>query len=196
MILLASASSARRILLTNAGLDFECCPAQIDERRIADALERRGAANEEIALELARQKALHISAQKPGALVIGADQILVFENRILSKAKTNEDALQTLMALSGKTHSLVSAVCAASDHDILWSHTDSATLTMHPYNEAFLRACAARDPDALTQCVGAYRIEGPGAWLFEKIEGDIFTIMGLPLLPLLAFLRAEEGITP
>lgn len=193
-MILASASAARQTLLKNAGLTFECVPADLNEQAIIDNM--RGQSEEDVTLGLAKAKALHVAQRKPESLIIGADQTLCFENKILSKAKSHDEALQNLKALRGKTHTLISAISIIQDDQILWSHVAQARLTMKNHDDAFLERYAVRDPDALTHCVGAYRIEGPGAWLFEKIDGDIFTIMGLPLLPLLDYLHKEQEITP
>ncbi|MCB1783527.1 MAG: Maf-like protein [Alphaproteobacteria bacterium] len=196
MIVLASASQARQSILQNAGLSFKCQPADIDEGQILTSLSAKGTPPQDITLELAKQKALHIASQNPGALIIGADQTLVFENRILTKSKTPEEGLSQLETLSGKTHTLISAVCIAKDHEILWFHVNQAALTMHDLDKPALIAITDRDPKALTSCVGGYRIEGPGAWLFKEIDGDLFTIMGLPLPPLLTYLRQQQGLLP
>lgn len=190
-MILASASKARQEMLRNAGLTFEVHPADIEEKSLIEQQTEQSKSIKEITLELAKQKALHIAKQHPNQIVIGADQTLGFEGKILSKAITPQDALTQLKQLSGKTHTLYSAVTIAKNEQILWFHVNPAHLTMHPYKETFLQFYAKKDPEALTTCVGGYRIEGPGAWLFEKIEGDIFTIMGLPLLPLLNYLREQ-----
>lgn len=193
MIVLASASAARRDLLKNAGLDVECVPADLDEKALVQSLQ--GQSEEDITLELAKAKALHVARRKPEALVIGADQTLCLDGKILAKAGTKEEALGNLKTLRGRAHRLISAVCAAEGENILWTHIAQATLTMKNHDDAFLESYARTDPDALTRCVGAYRIEGPGAWLFEKIEGDLFTVMGLPLLPLLDYLHTRQDIS-
>jgi len=195
-IILASKSFGRRKMLQDIGLTFESIPAQIDERAIEDKLETINAGHEDIALELAKEKALSVSAQHPGALVIGSDQLLECEGEVLHKAATQQEALDKLRFLSGKTHKLIASACLARGNEILWSDTDSASLTMHDLDEAFLEAYIEKAGAALLNCVGAYALEAEGAWLFSRIEGDYFTILGMPLLPLLNELRTQHGIMP
>lgn len=188
-LVLASASPWRRRILMNAGLAFDVIPADIDEGAIREALQGEGKNPSEIAAALAQEKSLSVSIQNPETLVIGADQILCHEGRIFEKAITKAGAAETLRALSGKTHRLISAVCVACNGDVLWSGTDHADLTMRSFDDRFLDTYLREvDEEILTGCVGAYAIEGIGLWLFEKIEGDHFTILGLPALPLLRFL--------
>lgn len=194
-IILASGSAARKSMLQEAGLEFEVIPADIDERALMKSLEENSTIAE-ITEQLALAKAQHIAMDYPDALVIGSDQTLEFEGRILSKSSTVESGKETLRLLGGKTHRLYSSVCVVRGNQTLFTHTDYADLTMHDFDEEFLAVYAARDPDALISCVGGYKIEGAGAWLFKSIKGDNFTIMGMPLLPLLAFLRAECKILP
>ena len=181
-LVLASASRARAELLRGAGLSFKIIPAEIDER-----------AYPEDALTLAREKALAVSQQHKGALVIGADQILQFEGKVLHKAKTADEALDKLRALSGRTHRLVSGAAVARDGEILWSDVAQADMTMRVLDEDFLSLYKAAAGDALTSCAGGYALEGAGAWLFEKVEGEHSTVLGLPLLPLLGFLKTLYG---
>ncbi|MFP4097790.1 MAG: Maf family protein [Alphaproteobacteria bacterium] len=195
-IVLASSSAARKSMLERAGVSFRVMPADIDERSIADLLISEDKRAEHITEQLAIAKAQYISERQVDALVIGSDQTLEFEGEILSKSETIEDAKRALYALSGKTHRLHSSVCVMRGRDILFMHTDSADLTMHRLDQDFIDAYALRDPDALTACVGGYKIEGAGAWLFDEIKGDHYTIMGMPLLPLLAFLRIHCKIMP
>lgn len=194
-LILASGSAARSSMLLNAGVSFDKIPADIDEHAILE----QHAETQTVAFiteELARRKALHISKQHSSALVIGSDQTLSFDEEILSKAKSQNNARAKLMRLRGKTHTLFSSVCVAKGDEILFTHTAQANLTMHNFSDAFLDDYMKHDPDALTSCVGAYKIEGAGAWLFSSIQGDVFTIMGMPLLPLLEFLRTEYGFKP
>jgi septum formation protein len=190
-LILASQSASRHAMLERVGLKFESIPAEIDEETLTSALLEKGAKPEAIAAALAMDKALHISAQNPGALVIGADQVLELEGKLISKAADAIEAQQKLKQLRGKTHRLVSAVCVALDGKPVWQHYDEARLVMRDVNDQILAAyCAAAGP-ALTRSVGAYELEGIGAWLFERVEGDFFTILGLPLLPLLGYLQHE-----
>lgn len=178
-------------MLKNAGLTFECIPADIDEQ----ALQKRFTGNNpaELAVELARAKALSVSESHPACLVIGADQVLEINGNILTKAANKEEALDKLRTLKGTAHTLISAVTVAEAGKILWQDVQGAHLTMHDFDENFLQNYAAHAGDGLTAAVGAYELEGAGAWLFDKVEGDYFTILGMPLLPLLSFLRT---ITP
>jgi len=194
-IILASGSAARKSMLRDAGLEFDVIPADIDEYSLIKSLENNSDVAE-ITERLAQEKTQHIAASYPDALVIGSDQTLELEGCILSKSATIEESKEFLCKLAGKTHRLYSSVSVVKGDNTLFTHTDHADLTMHNFDEAFLDVYAAKDPDALTSCVGGYKIEGAGAWLFESIKGDNFTIMGMPLLPLLAFLRTECKILP
>lgn len=188
-LILASGSAARKTMLTQVGVKFEAIASAIDESTYkADNAES-------LALVLAQEKAMDISRKNPNALVIGSDQTLEFNQQIFSKAKTIEEAVRKLDEMSGQTHTLYSAVSVALNSEILWSYQDRAHLTMHDLDQAFLEAYAHTEEDALLNCVGGYKIEGAGAWLFSKIEGDLFTIMGMPLLHLLRYLREEHGFT-
>lgn len=194
LLILASGSAARQAMLRQAGLEFDILPAQIDEAALLH--ERRGDSPPEKALFLAREKALNVSRENPEALVIGSDQILCLGDEIFNKAVNRYDALQKLRMLSGKTHRLISAVAVARNGCVLWDHADHADLTMRKLEEGFLAAYALLAEEALTSCVGGYQIEGAGAWLFKDIKGDFFTIMGMPLLPLLGYLYEEHRIGP
>ncbi len=193
-IILASKSQGRRQILEGAGLSFKSIPATIDERSIEQKLQHNESQNSDIALALAKEKALSVSVQHNESLIIGSDQILECEGKVLHKATSADEALQKLHYLSGKTHSLISSVCLAKGGEILWSATDIASLTMHNLEEEMLHDYMEKATDALTQCVGAYALERHGSWLFSKIEGNYFTILGLPLLPLLSELRTNHGV--
>jgi len=179
-------------VLKNAGVAHARDPAAVDERAIRDELLKSGAAAETAALALARAKAAETAKRHPGALVIGADQILECGGRWFEKPKDADDAKRTLQALQGRTHRLVSAVSVHRDAVRPWEHVETATLTMRKLADAEIaRYLAEAGPEAL-ESVGVYRLEGIGARLFTRVEGDFFTILGLPLLPLLAFL-GEAG---
>ncbi|KYK46820.1 septum formation inhibitor Maf [Bradyrhizobium liaoningense] len=189
-LILASQSSARKMLLANAGLEFEAVTADIDERGIQAA--SRLSNPREIALLLAREKATAVSASHPGSYVIGADQTLALGMRLFNKPAGRAQALAQLRDLAGKSHELNSAVAVARDGKIVFEDVSVARMTMRETTEAELSAYLAAAGDAVTTSVGAYQLEGLGIHLFERIEGDHFTILGLPLLPLLAFLRRER----
>ena len=145
-------------------------------------------------MTLAHEKALQIARNAPDALVIGSDQILESEGRLLNKAANENEARNKLKNLRGKIHHLFSAVAVAKNEKILWSHTGRADLTMHDISDEFLNSYIGKAGAALTRSVGAYELESHGVNLFENIEGDYFTILGMPLLPLLTYLRREQGI--
>ncbi|TCU70489.1 septum formation protein [Bradyrhizobium sp. R2.2-H] len=178
------------MLLANAGLEFEAVTADIDERGIQAA--SRLSNPREIALLLAREKARAVSAGHPGRYVIGADQTLALGMRLFNKPAGRAQALAQLRDLAGRSHELNSAVAVARDGKIVFEDVSVARMTMRETTEAELSAYLAAAGDAVTTSVGAYQLEGLGIHLFERIEGDHFTILGLPLLPLLAFLRRER----
>jgi septum formation protein len=189
-LILASQSRARQALLTNAGIGFEAVTAEIDERAVqqASGLSAPG----EIASLLAREKALSVSARQPGKFVIGADQTLALGERLFSKPAGRAQAAEQLRALAGRSHELHSAVAVARDGKILFEAVAVAGMTMRRLGAAEIDVYLDEAGDAVTSSVGAYQLEGLGVHLFERIEGDHFTILGLPLLPLLAFLRSER----
>jgi len=189
-LILASQSRTRQALLANAGIGFEAVTAEIDERAAqqASGLSAPG----EIASLLAREKALSVSARQPGKFVIGADQTLALGERLFSKPAGRAQAAEQLRALAGQRHELHSAVAVARDGKILFEAAAIAGMTMRRLGEAEIDAYLDEASDAVTSSVGAYQLEGLGVHLFERIEGDHFTILGLPLLPLLAFLRSER----
>jgi septum formation protein len=187
---LASQSRARQTLLANAGISFEAVPADIDERAVqqASSLTTPG----DIAALLAREKALWVSSRQPGKYIVGADQTLALGDRLFSKPAGRAQAAEQLRALAGRAHELHSAVAVARDGKILFADISMARMTMRPLDEAGIDAYLEAAGEAVTSSVGAYQLEGLGVHLFERIEGDHFTILGLPLLPLLAFLRSER----
>lgn len=185
-IILASKSAARRTMLNNVGLNFTSIPADIDEEAI---IKDSNMDIISITEKLAAMKALHISEQNPDKLIIGSDQTLEFAGQLISKSNNTNLAKEKLKQLRGNTHSLHSAICVALNGEIIFSNLDTALLTMHNFDDSYLDNYMAKDPDALISCVGGYKIEGEGAWLFSSVKGDFFTIMGMPLLPLLGFLK-------
>jgi septum formation protein len=189
-LILASQSRARQALLTNAGIGFEAVTAEIDERAVqqASGLSAPG----EIASLLAREKALSVSARQPGKFVIGADQTLALGDRLFSKPAGRAQAAEQLRTLAGRSHELHSAVAVVRDGKILFEAVAIAGMTMRRLGEAEIDVYLDQAGEAVTSSVGAYQLEGLGVNLFERIEGDHFTILGLPLLPLLAFLRSER----
>ena len=191
-LVLASSSPFRRMLMENAGLTFESHAADIDERKIEASLE--GASPDQVALALAGAKALEVSRRYSGALVIGSDQTMSLGNRVFHKPKSLEEAKENLLSLSGKTHRLNSAIAIARDHDVLWEHVSHADLTVRPLSEAFVDRYLVRVGEKAFSSVGAYQLEGEGIQLFSEIEGDYFTILGLPMLPLLDKLRELAAI--
>jgi septum formation protein len=191
-LVLASKSAARQRLLADAGVPFETCAAAIDERAIEAPLVASGEGAGAVALQLSRAKALHVGATRPGRLVVGADQTLCFEGRILGKPADRAVAAAQLAALSGRTHALYSGCCVARDNTVLFEIVCVARLSCRKLSPAFIEAFMAQADDAFLGSAGAYQLEGLGIHLFDAIEGDHATILGLPLLPLLKFLR-EEG---
>ena len=189
-LVLASQSLTRQALLANAGLDFEAVAADLDERAVqqASGLLAPG----DIAALLAREKALSVSSRQPGKYVIGADQTLAQGERLFSKPAGRTQAAEQLRTLAGRSHELHSAVAVARDGKILFEAVAIAGMTMRRLGEAEIDVYLDEAGDAVTSSVGAYQLEGLGVHLFERIEGDHFTILGLPLLPLLAFLRSER----
>ena len=194
-VILASASPARRDLLANAGVPFEAQAAPVDETEVKQALKAEGAPVAAVAETLAELKALHISRRFPAALVIGADQILECEGRWYDKPPDLDAARAQLQALSGKTHTLLASVCVVRGGERLWHHNASARLQMRAFSEEFLEGYLDAVGEAALGSVGAYQLEGQGAQLFARVQGDYFTILGLPLLPLLDFLR-NHGVLP
>ena len=192
-LILASASLSRRELLSHAGLDFEVEPSGVDEAEATRSLMAARASPQEIAETLAEMKALRVSSRHGTAMVVGGDSTLACNGRLFDKPPTLEAARKQLLALRGQTHELFSSVVVARAGARLWHWNERARLTMRPFTEDFLDAYLARAGDTVLTSVGAYRLEGLGAHLFTRVDGDYFTILGLPLLPLLSFL-AGHGI--
>jgi septum formation protein len=189
-LVLASQSRARQTLLANAGIAFETVAAEIDERAVqqASGLVAPG----DIAALLAREKAVAVSIRRAGQFVVGADQTLACGTRLFSKPAGRVQAAEQLRALAGGSHELHSAIAVARDGKILFEAVSTARMTMRSLGEAEIDAYLDQAGEAVTASVGAYQLEGVGVHLFERIAGDHFTILGLPLLPLLAFLRSER----
>ena len=193
-LILASSSASRQMLMRNAGLTFLAIPADIDERALDEQLERDGASPEEVALELARAKALAVSRLYPGALVLGCDQTMALGARVYHKPKTMAEAESHLLSLSGKVHRLNSAAVLVQHGEVVWQIVSSAELTVRPLSAEFVSRHLQRVGEKALSSVGAYQLEGEGIQLFTSIEGDYFTILGLPLLPLLSKLRDMDVI--
>jgi septum formation protein len=189
-LILASQSRARQALLANAGIDFEAFPAEIDERAMQQASGL--SAPDDIAALLAREKARLVSMRQPSQFVIGADQTLALGKRLFSKPAGRAQAAEQLRALAGRGHELHSAVAVAREGRILFEAAAIARMTMRQLGEVEIDAYLNAAGEAVASSVGAYQLEGLGVHLFERIEGDHFTILGLPLLQLLAFLRSER----
>jgi septum formation protein len=189
-LVLASQSKARQTLLANAGIEFESDPADIDERaiQISSGLSSPG----DIASLLAREKARIVSVRRPSRYVVGADQTLALGARIFNKPAGRAQAADQLRALAGHCHELHAAVAVAHDGKLLFEHVSIARMTMRRLADAEINSYLEEAGEAVTSSVGAYQLEGLGIHLFERIEGDHFTILGLPLLELLAFLRSER----
>jgi len=195
-LVLASASKSRCQLLENAGFSFDIVPAEVDEQAIRDTLlQSDGVEPGDVAEVLARAKAEAVSAALPDRLVIGADQILGLDGKIFEKPRNMDDARQTLLDLRGKTHALHSSVCVAQAGRVVWHHGDAAYLTLWNLTPEFIGRYLSQAGEAVCQSVGAYQLEGVGVQLFERIEGDYFTILGLPLVPLVAYLREEHRLS-
>jgi septum formation protein len=190
MLILASQSSTRKALLSQAGLRFDAVPASIDERALESTAVEAGADGRDVALLLAQAKAQNVSATHPGAFVIGADQTLSLGSSLLHKPVDRAAALAQLDQLRGKTHRLHAGVTLVRDGTVIWSDIQTAELTMREFTPEERDDVLDREGETVLGSVGAYRLEGPSIRLFETVAGDYFTILGLPLLPLLGALRA------
>ena len=190
-LVLASASASRQRLLSAAGVPFRVSAADLNEPSLIADLWDKGSDAAGIAAALAEQKAVTVSRRSPGALVLGGDSVLNFKSEIISKSRDLTELRALLLRLSGNVHELISAASLARDGAEIWHYTGVARLTMRPLSEGFVDTYLAAEGDALLSSVGGYRYEGLGAQLFAQVEGDNFTILGLPLLPVLEALRAE-----
>lgn len=189
-LILASRSAARRAMLAEAGVPHEALAADVDEAALKTGLLAQGADPAVIALALAEEKAITASRRRPG-LVLGADQTLDLAGALFDKAETLDEARDRLLTFRGRRHVLHSAVVLARDGAPVWRHADQAALTMRAFSDEFLDTYLAAEGNALLSSVGCYRLEGLGAQLFERVEGDYFTVLGMPLWPLLEELRRQ-----
>lgn len=187
-LILASKSAARREVLANAGVSFDVQVAGVDE----DALKVPGVDPRELAIELAKAKALAVSVQHPEAVVLGADQTLAFDGGLISKAPDLQKARARLADMRGKPHQLHSGVALAKGGQIIWSGADTAHMVVRDFSDAFLDGYIAAEGEELLYCVGSYRLEGMGSQLFDKVDGDYFTVLGMPLWLVLEQLRRFE----
>jgi septum formation protein len=192
-VTLASKSSARQAILRNAGIDFEAVVAGVDEDATKAGLLAEGASPREVADALAEMKAVKVSTKRPG-LVIGADQTLDFAGRLIDKVETLDQARALLLELRGKTHKLHAAVVVARDGKPIWRVVETAKLSVRPFSDAWLDGYLERRGEHILHCVGCYELESEGVQLFDAIDGDYFTILGLPLVGLLDFLRLHGAL--
>ena len=193
-LLLASASQIRLNLLLAAGLDVSARPARIDEDTIRAGLQAENARPHDIADALAELKARKLADKNPSALVLGCDQILAFQGRVFAKPESREIARNQLQDLRGQTHRLISAVVLYDQAKPVWRHISEANLTMRPVSDGYLDGYLDRNWHSVQHSVGVYKLEEEGVRLFAKIDGDYFTILGLPLLPLLGYLSQRGFI--
>jgi septum formation protein len=190
-LILASTSAARQAMLRSAGIEALALPSGVDE-----AAQKAGFSGPPpaLALALAQAKAAAVALTHPAAFVIGADQLLVCDGKIFGKPTNLSEAAAYLRAFSGRPHELITAVCVMQGDTVLWTHIEQPRLTVRPLSEAFIARYLAAEGATILSCAGAYRLEGWGAQLFERIEGDYFAILGLPLLALLGFLRSSGAL--
>lgn len=193
LLILASASLSRARLLAAAGIQFRIIPADVDETALMRESVAKGHDTAATAHRLAVEKACAIARSHPDAFVLGADQILSFDGEIVSKCRNEAEAASLLRRLRGRTHELVSAAVLVREGIELWSHVSTPRMTMRAFSDVFLQDYLGRAGASLVQCVGCYELEGLGAQLFERMEGDFFSVLGLPLLSVLAALR-EHGV--
>lgn len=194
-LILASASEIRAQLLRNAGLSIETHPARIDEDMIRRSLQSEGASPRDVADALAEMKAQKISFKAPETMVLGADQVLALKDKIFSKPENEAEAIKQLEQLSGQIHRLLSAVVIYQNGKPLWRHIGEVRLHMHPLSTPFIKDYVARNWDSIRWSVGGYKLEEEGVRLFSKIEGDYFSVLGLPLIEFLNWLRVRGDLT-
>ncbi|MGP3696655.1 Maf family protein [Rhodobacter sp. NSM] len=194
-LLLASASETRLALLRAAGLELEASPPRIDEEGARAALEAEGASPRDVADALAEMKAQKLADRNPDALVLGCDQVLAFDREVWGKAATPQALYEQLLRLRGRTHKLISAVVLYEENRPVWRHAEEVRLTMREFSDDWLEDYIARNWQTVRDSVGGYHLEGEGVRLFSTVEGDYFTVLGLPLLPLLNYL-GQRGFIP
>lgn len=195
-VILASSSQSRVKLLTDAGLEFDHVAPNVDEEEVKLSLQAAGASAAETAIALAELKALRVSRECPEHYIIGADQMLECGGIWFDKPADMTHARAHLSALRGKTHTLQNAVCVAKGNAIIWHHVNEANLSVRKFSDEFLDSYLEAAGSDILHSVGAYQLEAMGAQLFNKVEGDFFSILGLPLLPLLDFLRGHRIVLP
>lgn len=193
VVILASASTGRAQMLRDAGVEFEIQPAKIDEASIKDALVADGAKPHDIADALAEYKARKISAKFPDAFVIGSDQVLALDGVIYDKPESQEQLAKQLAELRGQAHRLYSAVVIYKDGEPQWRFVKQAKMTMRIFSDAFLKDYISRNWPEISYCVGGYQLEAEGVRLFQRVEGDYFTVLGMPLIEVLGYLT-ERGV--
>ena len=193
-VVLASKSPSRAAVLAAAGVAFETATAGVDEAEVKTDLVAKGAVPRDVAKALARAKAVAVSKTQPGALVIGADQTLELDGALVDKADSLEAGAARLKALRGRFHELHSALAMAADGRVVWRHAESPRVTLRSFSDAFLEDYVSRNQAAVLGSVGCYHLEGEGAQLIERVEGDYFAVLGLPLLPLLDELRRRGAL--
>jgi len=193
-LVLASTSDIRQTLLRNAGLGFDVVPARVDEETVRDSMLAEDASPRDIADALAELKATKVSQKHPGALTIGCDQVLNLQGRLLSKPKSPEEARAQLLDMRGKRHDLLSAAVICEGGKPIWRHVGVVRMTMRSFSDAYLDGYVERNWESIRHSVGAYKLEEEGVRLFSRVEGDYFTVLGLPLLDLLSYLTLRGDL--